>query len=83
MVVMFSSGRGDVEGISKIGISHSVVPTLCGPKGLGIAGTGLSCGNIVGGHFLHRQDLEIQEQVSGLVPGLASLQEDRLASMQK
>lgn len=47
MVVIASSGTGDVEGISEIGISHSVVPTLCGPNGLGTAGIGLSCASIV------------------------------------
>jgi hypothetical protein len=47
MVVRLSSGVGDVERISEIGTSHSVVPTLYGPNGFGMAGTGLNCGSMV------------------------------------
>ena len=51
MVVMFSSGKGDGEDISEIGISHSLVPTLCGPNGCGTAGITPSWGNMAD-HFI-------------------------------
>ncbi len=41
MVEIFESGVGEEEGISDTGISHSTVPTLCGPSGLGRDGIGL------------------------------------------
>ena len=70
MVVMFSAGKGDVDGISEIGISHSVVPTLCGPWGLGTAGTIPSRGIIV---VYHLEDplktYRTQERANGPVLG--------------
>lgn len=41
MVEICASGRGEDEGISETGTSHSTVPTLCGPSGFGRVGIGL------------------------------------------
>lgn len=41
MVEMVGSGVCEDDGISEVGISHSEVPTLCGPKGVGSCGIGL------------------------------------------
>lgn len=40
MVETVGSGDGADEAISETGISHSEVPTLCGPKGSGRYGMG-------------------------------------------
>lgn len=48
MVEIWGSGTGEDEGISEIGISHSVLPTSCGPKGLGRDGIGLRYEIMVG-----------------------------------
>lgn len=47
MVTIFSSGTDDDEEISDTGISNSVVPTLCGPGGLGRDGMGLRYDEII------------------------------------
>ena len=64
IVEILESGTGAEDGISEDGISHSVVPTLCGPRGLGRVGIGLRYDEII----LVDADLQLAKLVSGLVP---------------
>lgn len=63
IVEILESGTGACEGISEDGISHSVVPTLCGPRGLGRVGIGLRYDEII----LVGVTLQLAKVVSGLV----------------
>jgi hypothetical protein len=77
MVEILGSGVGEDEGISETGISHSVVPTLCGPEGSGRVGMGLRYDEIIvlSGH---QAEVEVEvEGISGLVMGTESAQERR------